>query len=32
MANTTVLPYLTFSGRCQEALDFYGKARRLISQ
>jgi PhnB protein len=26
MSATVVQPYLNFSGRCQEALDFYGKA------
>jgi len=26
MANTTIQPYLFFGGRCEEALEFYGKA------
>ena len=26
MAAPTVQPYLSFGGRCQEALDFYAKA------
>lgn len=26
MAGTTITPYLDFSGRCEEALEFYGKA------
>jgi PhnB protein len=26
MSQTTVAPYLTFSGRCEEALEFYRKA------
>ena len=25
MMNTTIQPYLFFSGRCEEAIDFYGK-------
>jgi PhnB protein len=26
MSHTTIVPYLTFSGRCEEALEFYKKA------